>query len=126
MKPYLSFLLASAAVVLTAGASQAATAAPSNIPAAQSYADLLDPVTDAASVLTADDLARAQQPKPLLQLVQYHHHHHHHHHHHGFFPGFGIAVAPPVYDDGPDCYIRRRVYINQWGERVVRRVRVCD
>ena len=52
--------------------------------------------------------------------------HGHHHHHHGFFPGFGITVAPPVYDDGPDCYIRRRVYINQWGERVVRRVRVCN
>lgn len=123
MKPYLAFLLGSAAVVLTAGASQAAAAVPSNIPAAHSYADLLDPVTDAGSVLVADDLARAQQPKPLLQLVQYHHHHHHHH---GFFPGFGITVAPPVYDDGPDCYIRRRVYINQWGERVVRRVRVCD
>jgi hypothetical protein len=77
--------------------------------------------------LVADDLARARQPKPLLQLVQYHHHHHHHHHHrHGFFPGFGITVAPPVYDEGPDCYIRRRVVINRWGERVVRRIRVCD
>ncbi len=121
MKSHLVFLLGSAAVELTAGASQAAPAVPSSIPAAHSYADLLDPVTDAGSVLIADDLARAQQMKPLLQLVQYHHHHHH-----GFFPGFGINVASPVYDDGPDCYIRRRVYINQWGERVVRRVRVCD
>jgi hypothetical protein len=125
MKPHLAFLLGSAAVLITAGATQAAPAAPSTLPAAQSYADLLDPVANAGSVLVADDLARAQQPKPLLQLVQYHHHHHHHHHH-GFFPGFGITVAPRVYDEGPDCYIRRRVVINRWGERVVRRIRVCD
>jgi hypothetical protein len=125
MKPHLAFLLGSAAVLLTAGATQAAPSAPSLVPGAQSYVDLLDPVPNAEAVLVADDLARAQQPKPLLKLVQYHHHHHHHHHH-GFFPGFGITVAPPVYDEGPDCYIRRRVVINRWGERVVRRVRVCD
>ena len=47
-----------------------------------------------------------------------------HHHHHGFRFGFGIA-APPVYYGG-DCYWRRTVHINRWGERVVRRVRVCD
>jgi len=123
MKPHLAFLLGSAAVLVTAGTTYAAPAAPSTLPAAQSYADLLDPVTNAGSVLIADDLAQAQQPKSLLQLVQYHHHHHHHH---GFFPGFGNTVAPPVYDEGPDCYIRRRVFINRWGERVVRRVRVCD
>jgi hypothetical protein len=106
------------------GVCQGAPSLTSNILAAESYADLLLPVADARFVLTADDLSRAQQPKPLLQLVQYHHHHHHHHH--GFFPGFGITVAPPAYDERPDCYIRRRVYINQWGERVVRRVRVCE
>jgi hypothetical protein len=123
MKPSLAFLLGSAAIALTAGVSRATPATASTIPAAQSYNDLLDPVADAGLVLVADDLARVHRPKPLLNLVQYHHHHHHHH---GFFPGFGITVAPPVYDDGPDCYIRRRVYINQWGERVVRRVRVCN
>lgn len=45
------------------------------------------------AALLADDIAHAQQQKPLLQLAQWHHHHHHHH---GFFPGFGITIAPPV------------------------------
>jgi len=105
--------------------------------AAQSYADLLDPIPNALEALITDDLKRARQPKPLLQLAQfyyYHHHHHHHgyfehhhhhHHHHGYFGG-GIVVAPPAYGYGPDCYIERRVSITPWGERVVRRVQVCD
>jgi hypothetical protein len=33
--------------------------------------------------------------------------------------------GPYAYDYGPDCYIRRRVYINRFGERIVRHVRVC-
>ena len=65
MKPHLAFLLSSAAVLITAGATQAAPSAPSPIAGAQSYVDLLDSVPDAGSVLVADDLARAQQPKPL-------------------------------------------------------------
>jgi hypothetical protein len=27
---------------------------------------------------------------------------------------------------GTDCYLVRRVVINRWGDRIVRRVRVCD
>jgi hypothetical protein len=76
----------------------------------------------------------------------------HHWHHHGgggwggFGPGFvgglalgaavggpyyGYGYAPYSYGYGPyayagDCYIRRRVVINRFGERIVRRVRVCD
>ena len=34
-------------------------------------------------------------------------------------------AAPRAYYGG-DCYWRRTVHINRWGERVVRRVRVCD
>ncbi|MBS0245046.1 MAG: hypothetical protein JSR61_00385 [Proteobacteria bacterium] len=128
MKSYIAFLLSTAAILAVAGPVQAAPAS-LTVPAAQSYADLLEPVQNAREVLMADDLAQANQPRPLLQLAQWHHHHHHHryyhHHHHGFFPGFGITVGPPAYY-GPDCYYQRRVYINRWGERVVRRVRVCD
>ena len=110
MKHHLSFLLGSAAAVLSWSAVQAAPVSRSDFKNAQSYAELLEPIPNATSVLLADDLARAQQPKPLVKLIQYHHHHHHHHHQ-GFFPGFGI-VAPPFYVE-PDCYIRRRVFINR-------------
>ena len=56
----------------------------------------------------------------------------------GWGPGFvgGLAVGsalatpyyyggPYAYDYGPDCYIRRRVYINRFGERIIRHVRLC-
>jgi hypothetical protein len=113
--------MSTAAALCVMGAAQAAPLQ-STLPKAESYTDLLEPVQDAGMLLMADDIANAQRPKPLLQLAQYHHHHHHHHH---GFRGFGITVAPPVYG-GPDCYIRRRVVVNRWGERIVRRVRVCD
>ena len=122
MRPYATFLLSTVAGLCLIGAAQAAPAQ-SPLPAAQSYADLLEPVQDADAVLLADDMAHAQAQKPLLQLAQWHHHHHHHHHH-GFRFGFGFA-APRAYYGG-DCYWRCTVHINRWGERVVRRVRVCD
>jgi len=124
MRPYATFLLSTVAVVCVMGAAQAAPLQ-GTLPRAESYTDLLEPMQDAGTLLMADDIANAQRPKPLLQLVQWHHHHHHHHHHHSF-GGFGITVAPPVYGGGPDCYIRRRVVVNRFGERIVRRVRVCD
>jgi hypothetical protein len=56
----------------------------------------------------------------------------------GWAPGFaggvivGSALAAPyyyggpyAYDYGPDCYIRRQVHVNRFGEEVIRRVRVC-
>jgi hypothetical protein len=125
MKPYATFLLSTVAGLCIAGAAQAAAPAQIPLPPAQSYADLLEPVQNAEAALLADDIAHAQQQKPLLQLAQWHHHHHHHHHHHGFFPGFGITIAPPVVY-GPDCYWRRRVWVDRWGYEHVRRVRVCD
>ena len=122
MRKYATFLLGTVGALCMVGAVQAAPVqAP--VTAAQSYAELLEPVDNASAVLTADDLANAQQPRPLLQLAQYyHHHHHHHHHHHGFFPGF--IVPPPAYY-GPHCYIRRQVWYDHWGYRHVRNVRVC-
>lgn len=124
MKRYATFLLGTVGGLCMLGAAQAAPMQP---PAttAQSYAELLEPVDNATAVLAADDLASAQRPRPLLQLVQYrHHHHHHHHHHHGFFPG--IIIAPPPAYYGPDCYIRHQVWRDRYGYRHVRNIRVCN
>jgi hypothetical protein len=63
----------------------------------------------------------------------------------GFGPGFvgGLAVgaavgsAPYYYGGGPyyaydspyyasDCYVRRQVVVDRWGNRIIRNVRECD
>jgi hypothetical protein len=47
---------------------------------ANSYAELLEPIPNAAAVLKVVD---EQAPADAnIQLAQYHHHHHHHHHSH--------------------------------------------
>lgn len=99
---------------------------PQQIPNAQSYADLLDPIPNAVELLKADNFARVQQAI-AVQQVQFHHHHHHHHH--SFFPfglGFGFG-SPDYYSYGPaDCYWTwSRPYWNgyRWTRR---RIEVCD
>jgi len=57
---------------------------------AASYADLLEPVTNAVELLHAHDMSRQDtrseaDQSPRYQPAYYyrrHHHHHHHHHHH--------------------------------------------
>jgi hypothetical protein len=80
---------------------QAAPAAPAPQPktaqpAAQSYADLLDPIPNALAALRAADAARANQTGNVELAGYYHHryyhHHHHHHHHHRF-----LRVVPPFW-----------------------------
>jgi hypothetical protein len=82
-------LTGAAAATLTAGAMIPATAQADPVPAAASYADLLQPLPDAAARLRADDanaaavnaagrpayFQEAQNDSPAA-----HHHHHHHHH----------------------------------------------
>ncbi len=91
--------------VATLGAFNAAQAAPTPSPTdvlrANSFAELLEPIPNAAAVLRAVDESK---PVPSadenVQLAQfYHHHHHHHHHHHGYRPGFryGPVVVVPRY-----------------------------
>jgi len=73
---------------------QAATEALPNtneLPAARSYAELLDPIPNALALLMALDAAQAsagladpQAQSPDVKLAQYYHHHHHHHHHHHY------------------------------------------
>lgn len=114
MKIRMAALLCSTAAVMTFGSFGAAQAAvPASPPpaeplAANSYAELLEPVPQPIEALKADDAARAQAPQARVQLAQYHHHHHHHHHS-GFFPGFaigaaigGLMAAQPSYGPPPD------------------------
>ena len=75
--------------VATLGAFIAAEAAPAPSPAptdvlrANSFAELLEPIPNAASLLQAiDESAPAQSVDENIQPAQFYHHHHHHHHHH--------------------------------------------
>jgi hypothetical protein len=72
----------------TLGAFSAAQAAPmpspppTDILRANSFADLLEPIPNAAALLQAvDESGPVSSADGNIQLVQYHHHHHHHHHH---------------------------------------------
>src|ERR1700733_14814123 len=72
----------------TLGAFSAAQAAPMPSPAptdilrANSFADLLNPIPNAAARLQAvDESGPVSSANENVRLVQYHHHHHHHHHH---------------------------------------------
>jgi hypothetical protein len=91
----------------TLGAFGAAEAAPIPSPAptdvlrANSFADLLEPIPNAAALLQAvDESGPAPSANENVQLAQfYHHHHHHHHHHHGWrrYDEPRIIVVPPRY-----------------------------
>ena len=89
--------------VATLGAMNTAQAAPLPSPAptdvlrANSFADLLEPIANAAAVLQAVD---ESQTVPLasdnvVPAQFYYHHHHHHHHHHAYRPR--IVIVPPYY-----------------------------
>jgi hypothetical protein len=122
MNKKIAVLLGGAAALGLSAQSQAAAIAPQGAPAAsaQSYADLLTPIPNAAAALKTDDARLAQEGGATVQLARYHHHHHHHH---GYFRGY--------YGGGPyagryGCYwTSGRPFWN--GFRWVRpRVRVCD
>lgn len=44
-----------------------------------------------------------------------------------YYPGRPVYVAPPrpVYVES-ECYVQRRRYVDEFGDVVIRRVRVCD
>jgi hypothetical protein len=72
----------------TLGAFNGAEAAPAPPPAptdvlrANSFADLLEPIPNAAARLRAvDESAPVPSADENVQLAQFYHHHHHHHHH---------------------------------------------
>ena len=76
-------LLGAVAAVSTMGTAQAApTPNPTETLRANSFAELLEPIPNAAALLQAvDEQPQAETSDGNVQLAQYHHHHHHHHHH---------------------------------------------
>jgi hypothetical protein len=101
-------LLGAAAALGTLNAAQAApapTLAPSETLRANSFAELLEPIPNAAELLKAvDESAPGLSAVANVQVAQYYHHHHHHHHHHSFYrrdydDGYGprVIVVPPRY-----------------------------
>jgi hypothetical protein len=73
-------LLGAVAALGTLGTAQA-TPAPTDVLAANSYAELLQPVPDASARLKALDEHQSTAPGGRPIQLAYHHHHHHHHHH---------------------------------------------
>ena len=78
-------LLGAMATLGAFGAVEAApmpSPAPTDILRANSFAELLNPIPNAAALLQAvDESGPVSSADENVQLVQYHHHHHHHHHH---------------------------------------------
>jgi hypothetical protein len=81
-------LLGGASALALLGGAQPSVASPSDETAtlqpARSFAELLDPIPNASSVLQAEDeraTADASADEKPMVVAQYHHHHHHHHHH---------------------------------------------
>ena len=90
--------------VATLGAFNAAEAAPSPAPAdvlrANSFADLLEPIPNAAALLQAvDESAPAPSANENVQLAQIYIEHHHHHHHHSQYRRYAprVVIVPPRY-----------------------------
>ena len=112
MEKKIAGLLGAVAALGTLNGAQAAPAPapdPSEALKVNSYAELLEPIPNAAKVLQAIE---EQQPvKPwednvqVAQLFYHHHHHHHgyyhhhhhgyyHHHHHGYYRPHVIVIPP--------------------------------
>jgi hypothetical protein len=92
--------------VATLGAFNAAQAAPTPSPApsdilrANSFADLLEPIPNAATLLQAiDESAPPPSANENMQLAQIYIEHHHHHHHHHAYRRYAprVMVVPPGY-----------------------------
>jgi hypothetical protein len=93
-KKLLCALGAASTLAIVAGGPAAANVNPvPSLNPAQSFAELLDPIPNAAETLASMDENPPQKLKQAgIQLVQYHHHHHHHyrryyhhHHHHHYY-----------------------------------------
>jgi hypothetical protein len=98
MEKKIAGLLGAMATVGAFNAAQAApipTPAPSDVLRANSFAELLEPIPNAAALLQAvDESAPVSSASENIQLAQYHHHHHHHHHHAWRRYGPVVVVRP--------------------------------
>jgi hypothetical protein len=100
-------LLGAVASLGAMNAVQAAPApgpAPSDVLRANSFADLLEPIPNAAALLQAvDESAPVPSADDNVQLAQFYYrdHHHHHHHHHSQYRRYydepRIVVVPRRY-----------------------------
>lgn len=104
MDKKLAGLLGAVATLGTMNAAQAAptpSPAPSDVLRANSFADLLESIPNAAALLQAvDESAPAPSANENVQLAQIfieHHHHHHHHHHAWRRYAPRVVVVPPRY-----------------------------
>jgi hypothetical protein len=100
--------LATAPAIAAAPAGPAITMEAPAIPAAQSYAELLEPIPNAVERLKRAEAESAARRLTKVQLTidigPHHHHHHHHHHHsrawylaHGYFWSGGAWILRPVH-----------------------------
>lgn len=73
-------MLGAAAAALGVCPALAAPSPPSApaVPAAESYADLLEPIPNAVELLRASDAEAAMRPARLIPAQWVNHHHHHH------------------------------------------------
>jgi hypothetical protein len=82
MEKKIAGLLGAMATLGVVNAAQAApmpSPAPTDILRANSFADLLNPIPNAAALLQAvDESGPVSSASENVQLAQYHHHHHHH------------------------------------------------
>jgi hypothetical protein len=93
-------LLGAAAALGSFTAAQAAppvaNPAPAEILSANSFADLLEPIPNAVTLLQiVDEAGPIPTANENIQQVQYYYHHHHHHH--AYRPAPRIIVVPPRY-----------------------------
>jgi hypothetical protein len=89
-------LLGAVATLGAFGAAEAAPApAPTDVLRANSYAELLQPIPNAAATLQAIDEAAPAPARENVQLAQFYHHHHHHHHHHSFYRRYDYDEYAP-------------------------------
>src|ERR1017187_4592117 len=101
MEKKIAGLLGAMATLGTFGAAEAAPApppAPTDVLRANSFADLLEPIPNAAALLQAvDESAPAPSANENVQLAQVFIEHHHHHHHHSQYRRYAprIVVVPP-------------------------------
>jgi hypothetical protein len=93
-KTMISLLTGASALALVGGVESSAAASldqANGLQPARSFAELLEPIPNAAEVLRAEherDAAKAasQAPVELAQYYYNHHHYYHHHHHHHYWP----------------------------------------
>ena len=92
-------LLGAVAALGTLGAAQASpTPSPSDALKADSYADLLEPIPNAAKILQAlDEQAPAKSAEADVKVAQYYPPAHHHHHHNAYRRMYAprVIVVPP-------------------------------